>query len=343
MNPAELMDSLTRSGLEKLGREDYVVGVDMGGTKILAAIIGSNGQIVSRFKAMTRADKGAGEVIHRVAGCIFESIKKANLDYTQIRAIGIGAPGVIDSKTGVVIYAPNLRWTNVGLKTALENQINIPVTVDNDVNLGTLGEQALGAGRGVDNLVGIFVGTGIGGGIILNGKLFYGANRTAGEIGHVILKPDGPRCSCGNRGCLEALASRTAISRYVRKAITQQGKKSILPELNGGSLDLVRSGALAKAVKRGDKVTAKAIQRAQYYLGIGVATVIGLVNPQVVVLGGGLIEAMGEDFVSEVYTIAAELALPNAMNGVEVVSASLGDDAGVIGAAVHACGNLGLT
>ena len=343
MNSAELMDSLTRSGLEKLGREDYVVGVDMGGTKILAAIIGSNGQIVSRFKAMTRADKGADEVINRIAECISESIKKANLDHTQIRAIGIGAPGVIDSKTGVVIYAPNLRWTNVALKTALENQIKIPVTVDNDVNLGTLGEQALGAGRGVDNLVGIFVGTGIGGGIILNGKLFYGANRTAGEIGHVILKPDGPRCSCGNRGCLEALASRTAISRYVRKAITQQGKKSILPELNGGSLDLVRSGALAKAVKRGDKVTAKAIQRAQYYLGIGVATVVGLVNPQVVVLGGGLIEAMGEDFVSEIYNIAAELALPNAMNGVEVVSASLGDDAGVIGAAVHACGNLGST
>ena len=337
------MDSVTKSGLEKLGRENYVVGVDMGGTKILAAIVGSNGQIVSRFKAMTRADKGADEVINRIAECISESIKKANLDHTQIRAIGIGAPGVIDSKTGVVIYAPNLRWTNVALKTALENQIKIPVTVDNDVNLGTLGEQALGAGRGVDNLIGIFVGTGIGGGIILNGKLFYGANRTAGEIGHVILKPNGPRCSCGNRGCLEALASRTAISRYVRKAITQQGKKSILPELNGGSLDLVRSGALAKAVKRGDKVTAKAIQRAQYYLGIGVATVVGLVNPQVVVLGGGLIEAMGEDFVSEVYNNAAELALPNAMNGVEVVSASLGDDAGVIGAAVHACGNLGST
>lgn len=343
MNSAELMDSVAKSGLEKLGREDYVVGVDMGGTKILAAIIGSNGQIVSRFKAMTRADKGAGEVINRIAECIFESIKKANLDQTQIRAIGIGAPGVIDSKTGVVIYAPNLRWTNVALKTALENQIKIPVTVDNDVNLGTLGEQALGAGRGVDSLIGIFVGTGIGGGIILNGQLFYGANGTAGEIGHVILKPNGPKCSCGNRGCLEALASRTAISRYVQKAITRQGKKSILPELNGGNLDRVRSRALAKAVDRGDKLTAKAIQRAQYYLGVGVATVVGLVNPQVVVLGGGLIEAMEEDFVNGVYDVAAELALPNAMNGVKVVSAKLGDDAGVIGAAVLACRNLGLT
>lgn len=336
------MDLATKSGLDKLGQEDYVVGVDMGGTKILAAVIGSNGQIVSRCKGMTGADKGTDEVINRIAECISESIKKANLDQSQIRAIGIGAPGVIDSKTGIVIYAPNLRWTNVALKTALENRFEIPISVDNDVNLGTLGEQVLGAGKGVDNLVSIFIGTGIGGGIIVNGKLFYGANRTAGEIGHVILRPDGPKCSCGNRGCLEALASRTAISRYVRKAITQQGKKSILPELNKGSLKLVRSRALAKAVEKGDRVTAKAIERAQYYLGVGVATVIGIVNPQIVVLGGGLIEAMGENFVSGVYDVAAELALPNAMNGVEVVSAKLGDDAGVIGAAVLACEDLGL-
>ena len=336
------MDSAIPSGLKKLGQEDYVVGVDMGGTKILAAVIGSNGQIVSRFKVMTRADKSADEVINRVSDCISESIKRANLQQTQIRAIAIGAPGVVDPKAGTVIFAPNLRWTNVALKTSLEKQIEIPVFVDNDVNLGTLGEQTLGAGRGVDNLVGIFIGTGIGGGIILNGKLFYGANWTAGEIGHVILKPDGPKCSCGNRGCLEALASRTAISRHVRKAIIQQGNKSILPELNGGNLDLVRSGALAKAMKRGDRVTTKALQRAQNYLGVGVATVIGLVNPQVVVLGGGLIEAMGEDFVNGVYDIAAELALPNAMNGVEVVSAMLGDDAGVVGAAVLACQNLKL-
>ena len=336
----EIMDSEVNSALEKLGEDDYVVGVDMGGTKILAAVIGSNGQIISRCKGMTRAEKSADEVIDRISDCISESIERANLHKTQIRGIGIGVPGVIDSETGVIIFAPNLRWSNVALKPVLANQFKIPVFVENDVNLGTLGEQALGAGRGVDNLVGIFIGTGIGGGMILNGKLFYGANQTAGEIGHVILKPDGPKCSCGNRGCLEALASRTAISRYVRKAVTQQGKKSILPEFNGGNLDLVRSRALAKAVERGDKVTTKAIARAQYYLGVGVATVVGIVNPQVVVLGGGLIEAMGEKFVSGVYDIAADLALPNAMNGVKVVSAKLGDDAGVIGAAVYACQNL---
>ncbi len=334
------MDPAVNSGLEKLGQDGYVVGVDMGGTKILAAVVGLNGQIVARLKVMTKAEKGADDVINRISDCISESIEKANLRASQIRAIGIGAPGVVDPVAGEVLYAPNLHWSNVPLKGALENLLNIPVFVDNDVNLGTLGEQALGAGRGVDNLVGIFVGTGIGGGIVLNGKLFYGANRTAGEIGHVILKPGGPKCSCGNRGCLEALASRTAISRYVQKAITQQGKKSILPELNGGNLDMVRSRALAKAVEKGDKLTLKAIRRARHYLGIGVATVVGLVNPQVVVLGGGLIEALGDDFVNGVHHAASKLALPNAMNGVDVVSATLGDDAGAIGAAALACQNL---
>ena len=336
------MDSAIDSGLERLGQEDYVVGVDMGGTKILAAVIGSNGQIVSRVKTMTRAEKSADEVINRISDCISKSVERANLRQSQIRAIGIGAPGIIDPEIGVVVFAPNLRWRNVTLKTALEGRFKIPVCVDNDVNLGTLGEQALGAGRRVDNLVGIFIGTGIGGGIILNGKLFYGTNCTAGEIGHIVLKPGGPKCSCGNRGCLEALASRTAISRQVRKAVTQQGKKSILPELNGGNLDLVRSSALAQAVGKGDKVTIKAIRRARQYLGMGVATVVAMINPQVVVLGGGLIEAMGEDFVDGVYRIAAKLALPNAMNDVEVVSAMLGDDAGVVGAAALACQNIGL-
>ena len=336
------MDPAVNSGLEKLGQDGYVVGVDMGGTKILAAVVGLNGQIVARLKVMTKAEKGADDVINRISDCISESIEKANLRASQIRAIGIGAPGVVDPVAGEVLYAPNLHWSNVPLKGALENLLNIPVFVDNDVNLGTLGEQALGAGRGVDNLVGIFVGTGIGGGIVLNGKLFYGANRTAGEIGHVILKPGGPKCSCGNRGCLEALASRTAISRYVRKAISRQGKKSILPELNGGNLNMVRSRALAKAVEKGDKLTLKAIRRARHYLGIGVATVVGLVNPQVVVLGGGLIEALGDDFVNGVHHAASKLALPNAMNGVDVMSATLGDDAGAIGAAALACQNLEL-
>ena len=330
------MTSEVDSAQQELAHDDYVVGVDMGGTKILATIIDSNGQIISRSKVPTKADKGADQVIDRIAECIRKAIERAELETPRIRAIGIGAPGVVDPEAGRVIFAPNLRWSNVALKSTLEDLLKIPVFVDNDVNLGTLGEQALGAGKGAENLVGIFVGTGIGGGIILNGELFYGDNKTAGEIGHTIVKAGGPKCGCGNRGCLEVLASRTAIAKQVRKAILEQGKKSILPKLNGGDLELIRSGALAKAVEGGDRVTTKATRRAQHYLGIGVASIVNFLNPEVVVLGGGIVEAMGDDFVNAVHHAAAKYALPNTMNGIKVVSAKLGDNAGVIGASVLA-------
>ena len=206
--------------------------------------------------------------------------------------------------------------------------------------MGTLGESVLGAGKDVQNLVGIFVGTGIGGGVILDGKLLHGASKTAGEVGHMIIKADGPKCGCGNRGCLEAVASRTAIARQLRKAILKKKKKSILLKLNGGSLKQIRSGALAKAVDRGDKLVLKVMRRATKYLGISVASIVHLLNPEMVVLGGGVVEAIGDDFVEDIRRVAMKYALPNTMNGVKVVPAELGDNAGIIGAAVLARQNI---
>ena len=319
-----------------IATEDYVVGVDMGGTKILAAVVDAEGKIISHSKIATHAEKEPDQVIDRIARCIGEAIEQAHLEASQIRAIGIGAPGPLDPEEGIVIFAPNLDWSNVPLKAELESRLGIPTFVDNDVNVGTLGEHVLGAGRGVKNLVGIFVGTGVGGGIILNGKLFHGASKTAGEVGHMIVKADGPRCGCGNLGCLEAVASRTAIAKQLQKAILKKKKKSILPKLNDGNLDLIRSKALAEAVKRGDKVTTKVMRRAGKYLGIGVASIVNFLNPEMIVLGGGVIEAMGDSFVDQIRRVAGEYALPNTMNGVQIVTAKLGDNAGVIGAAVLA-------
>ena len=202
--------------------DDYVVGVDMGGTKILAAVINAKGEIVQQAKRATKPKKGPEEVIERITRCIREAIDSAELNPSQIRAIGIGSPGPLDPETGVIIFAPNLGWSNVPLKAKLEANLSIPTFVDNDVNVGTLGEYAFGAGQGVKNLVGIFVGTGIGGGIILDGKLFHGVNKTAGEVGHMIVEAKGPRCGCGNFGCLEAVASRTAITRDLQKAILKK-------------------------------------------------------------------------------------------------------------------------
>ena len=316
--------------------DDYVVGVDMGGTKILAAVINGKGEIVQQAKTATKPKKGPDGVIKRIERCIREAIDGAELETSQIRAIGIGSPGPLDPETGVIIFAPNLGWSNVPLKAKLETIFGIPTCVDNDVNVGTLGEYAFGAGQGVKNLVGIFVGTGIGGGIILDGKLFHGINKTAGEIGHMIVDANGPRCGCGNFGCLEAVASRTAITKELQKAILKKGQKSKLLKLNGGKLDQIRSQAIAKAVKRGDKPTVKVMQRAGKYLGISVASIVHFLNPEMIVFGGGVIEAMRDSLLDPIRQAAAEYALPTTMDGVQIVKAALGDNAGVIGASVLA-------
>ena len=313
-----------------------VIGVDMGGTKILAAVVNAEGKILGTAKIPTKADKGASVVIDRIAHCIQKAVDKSRVARESIQAVGIGAPGPLDPGTGVVIFAPNLGWTDVPLKTELENRVGIPTFVDNDVNVGTLGEHAFGAGKGVSTLVGIFVGTGIGGGIIMNGELFHGASKTAGEIGHIIVKAGGPRCGCGRRGCLEALASRTAITRQLQRAIVKKGKKSILPSLTGGDLKLIRSGVLAKALRRNDKLTVKVFKKATKYLGIGIASIVNFLNPEMIVLGGGVVEALDDSFLDAIADVVEAYALPNTLSGVQIVKARLGDDAGILGAAALA-------
>ena len=316
--------------------DSNVIGVDMGGTKILAAVVNAEGKILGTAKIPTKADKGASVVIDRIAHCIQKAVDKSRADTASLQAVGIGAPGPLDPGTGVVIFAPNLGWTDVPLKTELENRVGIPTFVDNDVNVGTLGEHAFGVGKGVSTLVGIFVGTGIGGGIIMDGKLFHGASKTAGEIGHIIVKAGGPRCGCGTRGCLEALASRTAITRQLQKAIVKKGKKSVLPELTGGDLKLIRSGALAKALRRNDKLTVKVFKKATKYLGVGIASIVNFLNPEMIVLGGGVVEALDDSFLADIKDVVETYALPNTLNGVQIVKAQLGDDAGILGAAALA-------
>ena len=182
----------------------------------------------------------------------------------------------------------------------MEARVDIPTFVDNDVNVGTLGEHVFGAGKGFQNVVGIFVGTGIGGGIILQGELFHGASKTAGEIGHIIVKAGGPRCGCGTRGCLEAIASRTAMAKQFQKAIVKKKKKSVISELTGGDLGTIRSGVLAKAIRLNDKLTLKVIKKATKYLGIGIGSIVNFLNPEMIVLGGGVVEALDDTFLNDI-------------------------------------------
>jgi glucokinase len=314
----------------------YVIGMDLGGTKILAAIVNMEGHIVAEAKLRTQADEGPDAVIRRIAKTAQRAARQAQIDWSRIGGVGIGAPGPMNPDTGVVYHPPNLPgWDEVALGPRLSEALGVPVCLENDVNLGTLGEYALGAGRGTMDMVGIFVGTGVGGGLILGGKLRSGFRHAAAEVGHMTILADGPVCGCGKRGCLEALASRTAIERDIRLGLAA-GRESLIPELTGGNGRLT-SGVLAKALRKGDPLVTEVIRRAQWYLGLLTASIVNLVDPEMLVFGGGVVEALGESFLDPIRVTACQYYIQQTnADKVRIVPGTLGDHAGVLGAAVLA-------
>jgi glucokinase len=226
-------------------------------------------------------------------------------------------------------------WKDVPLKKELEKHLGIPVFVENDANIAVLGVQVAELKSKPQDVVGIFVGTGIGGGLIIHGELYSGFNHTAGEIGHMVVDVNGPKCGCGNKGCFEAVASRTAIFQRI-KAGLKDGEKTLLTEMLGDGLEDLRSGDLRKAIRRGDKFVSKIVEQAAEYIGIGVANLVNVLGPEVVVLGGGVIEALSDEMMSVITKTAKEHAMPGTIKGVEIVASKLGDSAGITGAAVLA-------
>lgn len=317
-----------------------VVGVDLGGTKILAVVVTGERDIVARSKKRTRAQKGCEEVLKRVADTIRGAVAEAGLTLEEVRAIGLGVPGPVDGATGVINAAPNLGWGHVEVAKILGDQIGLPVFLGNDTNLCTLGERDFGAGQGVDSIVGAFVGTGLGGGIVMGGDLVEGANGSAAEIGHIIIQYDGKKANTGWRGTVESLAARPAIvARIVRKI--RKGKGSSLAglvadKLEGADLEEagreIGSGVLGKAYKEGDPVVVKAVDRSAYLVGLGLAAAVHMLNPQMVVVGGGVVEAVGTPYVEKVAEAICANTFPVAHRDLQVVEAALGDDAGVLGA-----------
>jgi glucokinase len=315
--------------------KEYVIGVDLGGTKILAGVFDSHLACLGRAKMSTKSQRGAKAVVERVARCVLDAIDECDLETKEIHGIGIGAPGACDPETGRVIFAPNLVWEDFPLKKELEKHLDLPVFVENDCNIQTLGVFEKELKSKPRSMVGIFLGTGIGAGLIMDGKLFSGLNRTAGEIGHMVLQVGGPKCGCGNRGCFEALASRTAIFRKVHEAI-KDGQKTILTDLVGADLEDLRSGDLRKAIRRGDKVVEKIIEEAAEYTGIAVANLINLLNPEVIVLGGGLMDALEDEMLAIIIETAHDNAMQGTDKGIEIIASKLADDAGITGGAVLA-------
>jgi glucokinase len=313
----------------------YVIGMDLGGTKILAAVVDKRGQIVAEAKQKTMADKGPDAVIERIAETAVQAAAAGQIGWKAIKGVGIGAPGPMDPDSGTVYTPPNLPgWKEVALGPRLSEALGVPVCLENDVNLGTLGEHALGAGRGTKDMVGIFVGTGVGGGLILDGKLRSGYRHAAAEVGHMIVLADGPVCGCGKRGCLEAVASRTAIERDIRLGLAA-GRESMISKLTVGGTKRLTSGVLARAWRKGDPLVSEIMQRTQSYLGMLTASIVNLVDPEMIVFGGGVIEALGGDFLDPIRVTARQYYIQQTdAEKIRIVAATLGDYAGVLGAAV---------
>jgi glucokinase len=321
---------------ETTSKSDHIVGVDLGGTKILTGIFKNSLELVSTAKLSTKSQRGVSKVIERVACCVQDAVDEADLCMKNVAGIGIGAPGAVDFENGTVIFAPNMEgWRNIELKKELEKLLEVPVFVENDCNIAALGVHVAELKGKPRSMVGIFVGTGIGGGLIMDGKLYSGFNHTAGEIGHMVLEVGGPKCGCGNKGCFEALASRTAIFSRIKQGI-KEGQKTILTDMLGNDLADLRSGDLRKAIRKGDKFVDKVIDEAAEYIGIATANLINVLNPEVVVLGGGVIEALEDEMMSVIVETAQDYAMPGTMKGVEIVASKLGDSAGITGGAVLA-------
>jgi glucokinase len=315
----------------------WVVGVDLGGTNISVGVLpldGGNGDVLALDSRPTQADKGAKYVVDRmvamVEGAIRTVAQESGGSKDDFAGIGIGSPGPLDRKTGTIINTPNLGWRNFPLRDLISNAVGLPAALDNDANCATYGEWWLGAGKNVDHLVGITLGTGIGGGIVLNGEIFHGASDSAGEIGHTTIDSTGRKCNCGNYGCLEAYASGPAIAARAVEGI-EAGAETVLPDLVDGDLDRITAAIVYEGAVLGDAYANEVMKETAKFLGTGVANIINTLNPQMVVIAGGVTKAGDHLFVP----LKAEVrrrAFKSAQEACEIVPAGLMNTAGVIGA-----------
>jgi glucokinase len=262
-------------------------------------------------------------------------MKKGGVKTDDLTAIGIAVPGVVDPDRGLVVVAPNMRLTGVSLSSHLKSRFKTPIAIGNDGNFGALGECWLGSARKAESALYICVGTGIGSGLVINGKLWRGDRESAGEIGHLVMQIDGPKCGCGSSGCLEALASRTAIERDIRQDVAA-GRKSVITELAGGDLAVIRSGAIRKALEMQDELVTEIVRRASQVLGYACINVRHLIDPEAIVLGGGVIEACSDYIVPIIENMVGQDPLTGARDGGKILLSALGDDAVVLGAVAAA-------
>lgn len=311
------------------GRIFMYIGIDLGGTNIAAGIVSEDKKIVCSDSRPTLSERPYTEIVADMAGLCNDLIKKAGVDISDIKGIGIGSPGAIDNKNGVVIYANNLDWNNVPLAEELRKYIDVPVNVENDANAAAYGEY-MECGGDMESFVAITLGTGVGGGVIIDGKIYRGFNGVAGELGHTMLVHGGEHCTCGNDGCWEAYASVTALIRQTKAAIAEHPDSMMAGDIK------VSGRTSFNAAKAGDEAGREVVDKYIEYVASGINNIVNIFQPNMLVIGGG-ISNEGDFLLNPIKEYVKKHCYCKAVEQTEIKIASLKNDAGIIGAAL-ACG-----
>lgn len=307
-----------------------VIGVDLGGTKINTGIIDEKGRIIKSIKVPTLANEGPYPVIDRIKKSIYNVLKEANMKLEDTSGIGIISPGPIDSDKGLVVNPSNLPgWDHIPIVNLLKEEFKLPVMLDNDANAAALAEHLFGSGRGLKNFVYITVSTGIGGGVIIDGKLYRGTNSNAAEVGHMTIDYNGPKCNCGNFGCFEAFASGTGLARFAKGAV-QEGRETLIKELAGEN-EITAQHVFEAAIQK-DPVALELVDKEAFYLGVGISNIVTFANPQKIALGGG-VSKQWDMFYNKMMETINERTLKPMIDVCQIVKSELGDDIGILGAA----------
>jgi len=309
----------------------YIVGIDLGTLNTIAAVVDLEGKIVERVEHPTNGEKNRDDVIERVKAAIHEVISASNLNLQKIAGIGLAVPGLVDSKKGMILFIPNFGWKDTPLREILEEEFHTPIFIDNNANAMALSEAQFGIGRGVKNFICVNIGIGIGSGVIINREIYRGETECTGEIGHTTVDYNGPKCSCGNNGCLEVMAAGPAIARRAVKAI-REGRKTVITELVEDNLNQITAAVVARAANQGDRLAREIMEKTGEYLGTGIANIINLFNPQMVIIGGGVAQA-GNLIFDPLKRIMKKRAFSVPAKVVKIATPSLGRDCTVIGAA----------
>jgi glucokinase len=309
----------------------WLVGVDLGGTTIKLAFITLDGEIVEKWEIPTNLIEEGKHIVKDIGESLKERLTELSQPEDKLAAIGMGAPGFIDMKTGFIYHAVNIGWRNYPLKDELEKETGLPVIIDNDANIAAIGEMWRGAGDGEGNLLMVTLGTGVGGGIIVNGHIMHGTNGMAGEIGHITSITDGgASCNCGKTGCIETIASATGIVRIAKEKASQD-KSSVLHRTLSEKSE-IKAKDVAEAAENGDQAASDTLDEVAFHLGLVIANLSNSINPGKIVIGGGVSKA-GDVLMNRLEKQFKRFALPRVAEGAKLKVAALGNDAGVIGGA----------